>query len=329
MISVIIPAYNPGDTLGACLDALLAQSAPRSDYEIIVVDDGSTDTTRALAQSRGVRVISQPNRGAAAARNLGAAQASGDVLLFLDADSVPDARWVERMAAPFADPQIAGASGEKKTRQRELWARLVQTEYDYKYDRLASSPRMDFVDSSTAGYRKDIFLSSGGFDSSLLEAEDTDLSYRLTERGCRMLLVRDALVYHTHPVRPVDYIRRKFQYARWRTVVYSRYPHKAASDTRTPLTQKLQAVFAFALIPIILASFVWSMLVWAAAALVVLFLATTIPFAAYCWRRSRPVGLIAPVALLGAAYAGALGALWGLFTRPAQTRSDMHQGGLG
>lgn len=311
MISVVIPAYNAGNTIGRCLDALLAQPMVRGGYEVIVVDDGSTDETSSTAQARGVRVISQPNRGAAAARNLGAQHALGDPLLFIDADSVPDACWVANLAAPFADPTLAGASGEKKTHQTSLLAQYVQAEYDFKYERLAAAGSMDFVDSSTAAYRREIFLSNGGFDATLMEAEDTELSFRLAQRGHKMVLVRDAIVYHTHPESLGEYLVRKFQYARWRAVVYARYPRKAASDTRTPPTLKLQTFFAFALIPTILAAFVWNLFVWVAALLLALFVATTLAFAGYCGRRRPSLGVMAPLVLLCTAYAGAAGAAVG------------------
>ncbi len=317
MISVIVPAFNAEKTIGACLDALLAQSAPRDLYEIIVVDDGSTDKTRQVVESRGVKTLTQPNRGAAAARNLGAQNARGDILLFIDADSVPDARWVEAMVAPFADSSIAGASGEKKTRQTNLWARYVQLEYDYKYDRMDAHRTTDFIDSSTAAYRREIFLSNHGFDTTLMEAEDTDLSFRLSERGCAMVLARDAIVYHTHPESLGEYLRRKYHYAIWRTIIYARYPRKAASDTRTPQSQKFQVALAFALIPVALGTLLWHGLIWGVIALLLLFVATTLRFAARCWRASRLIGLIAPGTLLLSAYAGGAGAVVGFFKRKA------------
>ena len=74
-VTVIVPAYNAAGTLPSCLTALANQSYPRSAYEVIVVDDGSTDATAAIASDAGVSVITQPNVGPAAARNRGAAAA--------------------------------------------------------------------------------------------------------------------------------------------------------------------------------------------------------------------------------------------------------------
>ncbi len=312
MISVVVPAYNNQNTIGLCLDALLAQTAPRESYEVIVVDDGSTDATAQAADARGVRVIRQPNRGPGAARNTGAQQGTGEIIIFVDADSVPDEHFVEKLAAPFCDPEIAGASGEKKNRQSNLWARFVQAEYDYKYERIAAHPTIDFVDSSTAAYRRKVFLGNGGFDTMMMEAEDTELSFRLSERGYRMVLVRDAIAFHTHPESLLAFLVRKYRYAVWRAVVYARMPRKMASETRTPRAQKLQVVLAFALLPTGLAALLFTPLAWAAALLLLLFAATTLSFVRWSWQRDRAVALVAPFVFLLSAYGGGLGFFVGL-----------------
>ncbi len=315
MISVVIPAYNSEKTIGHCLEALQEQTLARGQYEIVVVDDGSTDATGAAARARGARVLRQENCGAGAARNAGAQAARGGIVLFLDADSVPDRCWIEAMARPFADPGIAGVSGEKKTHQTNWVARFVQAEYDYKYDLIAAHGATDFVDSSTAGYRRAIFLANGGFDAGMMEAEDTELSFRLAEGGCRMVLARDAVAWHTHPEALPEYLRRKYQYAIWRAVVYRRMPSKVASETRTPPMQKLQVAIAFALVVMGAAALAWHPLAWGAAALLILFGVTTIPFVRWCWTRDPQVALAAPLVLGLAAYAGGAGGLVGLFKR--------------
>src|SRR5512135_1174235 len=93
--SVIVPAYNAASTIGDCLEALVRQTEPQANYELVVVDDGSTDGTADRARAfDAVRVISALHRGPAAARNLGARLSRGDVLLFTDADCAPSDSWV-------------------------------------------------------------------------------------------------------------------------------------------------------------------------------------------------------------------------------------------
>ncbi len=310
--SVVVPAFNAERTLGACLGGLARQTAPREWFEILVVDDGSTDRTRALAAELGARVFSQKNQGAGAARNLGAVNAKGNLVLYIDADCVPDERWIEAMTAPFARADIAGVSGVKKTHQSNLWAQLIQIEFDYRYDRMAKRARTDFIDSATAAYRRGVLLESGGFDSRLMEAEDAELSFRLAERGCNLVLVRDAIVYHHHPESLQGYLQRKYDYARWRAVVYAQHPSKAASDTRTPQSQKLQALLAFALPPALVMGLVHVAFWWIALAIALLFLATTAPFVRRCLKEDPRVACVVPLTHWLAAYASGAGALIGL-----------------
>ena len=119
------------------------------------------DDTAAVAATMGVIVLSQTNAGPAAARNPGARAAAGDILLFTDADCVPASDWVERMVAPFADPAVAGTKGEYRTRQRALIARFVQQEYQDRYDRMVGQSSIYFVDTYSAGYRRNLFLAAG------------------------------------------------------------------------------------------------------------------------------------------------------------------------
>src|SRR5512142_1220020 len=113
LISVIVPVKNGADTLGDCLQALLSQTglAYGSDYEIIVVDDGSTDGTARLAESFGVTVHRQANAGPASARNAGAMLARGRYLAFTDADCTPAPDWLYEMVKPFEDPSVVGVKG--------------------------------------------------------------------------------------------------------------------------------------------------------------------------------------------------------------------------
>lgn len=316
MISVIVPANNAEKTIAQCLDGLAAQTKPAD--EIIVVDDGSRDATGEIAQTRGVRVLRQSNLGAAAARNVGAQNARGEVVLFIDADCVPDAHWIEAMTAPFADVSIVGAGGMKQTNQRSLVPAFIQMEFDYRYAQVRAHRYIDFIDSGTAAYRRDVFLKNGGFDPRLFDAEDVDLSYRLSEQDYRMAFAADAMVYDAHPESLIDYLRRKFTYAYWRSFVYAKYPRKIASDSRTPQTQKLQAGLAGLFSLTMLAIPFWREAAWIAGLTALIFLLTTLPFVAKFFRRNWKVTLVAPVIIGLAAFAVGAGILWGVIVQQAR-----------
>ena len=166
-ISVIIPAYNAQETIQACLDAIGHQSVDRSRYEIIVVDDGSTDATwQVVNKCEGVRCITQANQGPAAARNRGAKEAKGEILLFTDADCKPNFYWVEEMIKPFSvNPDTAGVKGVYTTEQKEIVARFVQIEYEDKYDKMKKDDFIDFIDTYSAAFKRTIFIRMGGYDT--------------------------------------------------------------------------------------------------------------------------------------------------------------------
>ncbi|MFQ5886888.1 MAG: glycosyltransferase, partial [Anaerolineae bacterium] len=183
--SVIVPAHNAAKTIEECLEALHRQSLPGGDYEVIVVDDGSSDSTREKVAEYGAKLLTQDHQGPAVARNLGVAQAQGEIVLFTDADCVPTSDWIETMLTPFRDDQIVGTKGIYRTHQKELVARFVQLEYEDKYDLMRKERYIDFVDTYSAAYRKEVFNNNEGFDPAFPRAsgEDTEFSYRLAERG--------------------------------------------------------------------------------------------------------------------------------------------------
>jgi glycosyltransferase involved in cell wall biosynthesis len=150
-VSVIVPAFNSQTTIARCLQALERQTLSQEHYEVIVVDDGSTDDTRGRVQSYAQpRLLTQRHAGPAAARNLGAQHARGEIVLFTDADCEPVPDWIEQMLAPFADAQVAGVKGVYLTHQQAIVARFVQVEYETRYERMARHMarhgRIDFID---------------------------------------------------------------------------------------------------------------------------------------------------------------------------------------
>jgi glycosyltransferase involved in cell wall biosynthesis len=113
----------------------------------VVVNDGSTDNTATVVQTfAGVRLINQANAGPAAARNRGASEATGAIILFTDDDCIPMAGWLDAMLAPFVDPEVVGTKGVYRTRQNSIAARFVQIEYEDRYRMMARFPYIDFID---------------------------------------------------------------------------------------------------------------------------------------------------------------------------------------
>jgi cellulose synthase/poly-beta-1,6-N-acetylglucosamine synthase-like glycosyltransferase len=311
-LSVIIPVYNAACTLGACLAALSRQTVGADAYEVLVVDDGSTDGSAAVARQHGATVLRLVHSGAAAARNAGARQARGQILLFTDADCEPWEDWIESMAAPFADPDVAGVKGAYRTRQHSLVARFAQAEYEEKYRRLARRQRIDFVDTYAAAYRRDLFWACGGFDPRFVLDEDQEFSFRLARAGHKLVFAPEALVYHRHQERLWGYARRKHGLGRWKVEVHVRHPSKALRDSYTPWSQKVQ----IALVPLtafLITGAARGRVRWRAAmGMASLGLLSTAPLAYTARRQGWAVAAVSPALALVRAAALALGLAGGL-----------------
>ena len=323
LVSVIVPAYNAERTIGACIQALCQQAYDRP-YEIIVVNDGSTDSTASAAEVAGATVVTIPNSRPAAARNAGIRAAKGDIVCCTDADCIPHDDWLQQITAPFANPSIVACKGAYATRQQQLVARFVQLEYEDKYDLLRGEESIDFIDTYSAAYRREILLANGGFDEHFDYLEDQELSFRLAARGYRMVFQDKATVDHLHSATLIKYLRKKVLIGYWKAQVVRRFPGRAARDSHTPQVMKVQMLLALGSMAALLTGVTGLLLApphWKlhpitafmpALLLILIFFATTIPFLRKAWPKDRPVAIASPLLLFGRAIALVAGYGWGV-----------------
>lgn len=328
-ISIIIPTFNGASRIGNCLDALVKQNTGQI-AEILVVNDGSTDNTAdVVGRYPEVRLISQANSGPAAARNRGAKEAKGTIILFTDDDCVPMPDWLHTMITPFDDPEVIGVKGAYRTIQTSLIARFVQIEYEDRYRLMAQHPFIDFVDTYSAGFRRDRFLEMNGYDTSfpVACAEDIELSYRMSERGWKMIFAPNAIVRHTHPDTFWRYMKKKFKFAFWRMLALRKNPRKTVKDSHTPQVMKLQLLFAPALLLAACFDLLTGHRVLASAFVCVVFLLSTLPFALRTLRTDLIVGLLCPFLLAARSCTQIAGVTAGLISAwgsPVKTNSESH-----
>lgn len=198
-ISVIIPTYNRQESLLACLSSLERQTHPSGAFEVIVVDDGSSDGTVEAArefmrQSKlNLLILSKVHAGPGAARNYGAEQAKGALLAFLEDDVTAEEHWLERASREFMTKSIAGLEGVTYV-QNSLDSLRAFEEVGY----LSFIPCNLFI-------RKEVFHRVGGYDPAFFDEatnlyfrEDADLGFRLLQLGCRVEKAGNVIV--THPV---------------------------------------------------------------------------------------------------------------------------------
>lgn len=204
MISVVIPVHNAARTLDECLQALYCSDY--ADYEVVVVDDASTDDTVLVAKQYPCRVVSLPdNVGAARAKNLGAKEARGEIILFTDADIVVQPDTLRIVAEHFQDQSVAGVVGllSEKLRYSNFSSHFKNLWMYYTYKRLAASKRAEqgvgvFL-TSIAAIRKEIFDRMGGFDPNYRGAsvtEDIEFGQRLLSAGHKIRLDSRLAVEH-------------------------------------------------------------------------------------------------------------------------------------
>lgn len=189
-VSVIVPVYNGATIIGGCIGALLDQTLPHSDFEIVVVDDGSTDgTADVVRRFERVRLVVQPqNAGPAAARNAGVQAARGDVLAFTDADCEPAPDWLEKgLARLETEPSLAAVEG--RTDPKGTPGTLT-----HQMRNVSGSLWM----TCNMFYRRAALESAGGFDERFRAAflEDSDVAFTVQESGGVIAWEPDAVVHH-------------------------------------------------------------------------------------------------------------------------------------
>lgn len=224
---MVIPAYNAGATLERCLDSLEGQSS--APFQLILVDDCSSDCTPAMASSRGIEVVSFGERaGPAGARNRGAEMAGGDVILFIDSDVVAPRNLLERIAAIFASGNDVAAvqtlyspdcpAGDMVSRYQNFY-------YFFALDRMKEDVTATFA-TWCAAVRKDAFREAGGFNASIPEptVEDEELGYEIADRGGGIVLAKDIRVTHLASYTLSQFVSRRLRMARaqaksgWRSI---------------------------------------------------------------------------------------------------------------
>ena len=229
LMSVVVCSYNGAATLADCLEGVAALRYPA--YETIVVDDGSTDDTAAIAHAYGVRVISTPNRGLSAARNTGAEAARGDIVAYLDDDARPDPDWLTFLAlelgrtrhAAVGGPNVPPASGGAVER-------AVADSPGGPIHVLLSDTEAEHLPGCNLAVRRDALLQIGGFDPRFRVAgDDVDLCWRLTEAGHTLGFHPAALVWHRRRGSVRAFWRQQRGYGRAEALLERKWPEKYAT----------------------------------------------------------------------------------------------------
>jgi poly-beta-1,6 N-acetyl-D-glucosamine synthase len=222
-VSIIVPVFNEETVIDAALRSVLELRYPV--FEVIVVDDGSTDRTlqRAMAMegrygSATLRVISKTNGGKASALNAGIAAARYDYVLCMDGDSRLDPGTVRAAMRHFADPRVGAVAGNVKVVNRDnVWTRLQALEY---LEGLNMARRaqgflrvVNIIPGPIGLFRRDALVRVGGYDTDTF-AEDADLTLKLLTAGWHITYEERAIAYTEAPEQFVNLVKQRYRWTR-------------------------------------------------------------------------------------------------------------------
>lgn len=245
-VSVIVVVYNAIDNIKECLSSLLNQDVPVESYEILCVDNNSTDGTQEVIsnyceQWENVRLIVNPIRGIAGSRNIGIKNASYDLVAFTDSDCVAPNNWLNKLIDGFEtyyakDRSVAavGSSNIPPDDQGTLYETLtvflntfLGSHGSVQGKRFAEDCYVPHIPTVNVLYDRQKITKVNGFDVTLGNiGEDQDLSYRLEENGFKLVYLRDCAV--VHKLRPTikSWLKNMFTYGKGRTWLMRKHPDK-------------------------------------------------------------------------------------------------------
>ena len=225
-VSVVVCSYNGARTIRETLEGLRRLAYPN--YEIIVVDDGSTDATAAIACEFDVRLISGPNRGLSHARNVGWRAARGSIVAYIDDDAFPDPHWLTYLTAALSRSAHAAVGGPNvPPRDDGDVAACVAEAPGGPVHVLVSDDEAEHIPGCNMAFRKEHLEAIGGFDPRFRRAgDDVDVCWRLRERGLTIGFSPAAVVWHHRRNSVGAYVRQQRGYGEAESLLEEKWPDK-------------------------------------------------------------------------------------------------------
>ncbi len=223
-ISVITPAYNRADEIGYLIDSMANQTVGPDRFEMIIVDDGSTDSTAYIIKDKqnqlnlNINYIKQNNSGPGAARNRGIEEATGNLFTFIDSDCEADARWLELIEEAFQDKQFDAFGGPDASKgdfsllQRAINFSMTSFLTTGGFRGHSDRPLAKFYPRShNMGMTRELYEKVGGFGS-LRHGQDIELSHRIHQSGAKVVNLKEVVVYHRRRTTITRFFRQVFNW---------------------------------------------------------------------------------------------------------------------
>lgn len=229
-LSIIVPCFNAAGTLGSQLSALVNQQWSDG-WEVIITDNGSSDGSIKIAERFRDRlpnfsiVDSSDRRGAAHARNVAARAASGEALIFCDADDEVAAGWLLAMGEALSKQDFVACRVDFK-KLNPAWVQELFKDHAQQHGKLLKvwfPPYLSHAGAGTLGVRKSLHEAIGGFDESLRAHEDTDYCFRIQQKGVELYFVPDAVLHIRSHHTLSELFRQACLWAEYSILLYKRY----------------------------------------------------------------------------------------------------------
>ena len=225
-VSVVVCTYNGRRTIRECLEGVCRLEYP--DFEVIVVDDGSTDGTAEVVGEYDVRLIRTENLGLSCARNTGLRAATGGIVAYLDDDAWPDPHWLSYLAHTFATTDHAAVGGPNLVPPDDgPVAQCVGHAPGGPTHVLLSDGVAEHIPGCNMAFRRDRLLEVGGFDPRFrIAGDDVDLCWRLQEKGYTLGFHAAAMVWHRRRSSVRAYLKQQLNYGRAEALLEAKWPEK-------------------------------------------------------------------------------------------------------
>jgi cellulose synthase/poly-beta-1,6-N-acetylglucosamine synthase-like glycosyltransferase len=234
-VSVIVPVRDGESTIADCLDSILATDYPPDRREILVVDNGSSDGTAALIQSRPVRYLREGKRGVSNARNRGISESRGEVCAFVDADCIVEPEWLTELVRPFEDPEVGAVGGNLRHEPPRNAAERQAVRLLGDWQQFAFSSNPAYPITANAAYRSDVLDRIGPFDPHMTRAQDVELGLRFQERsGHRLAFAERAIARHRNRSTQLGFFRQQLGWAYGAGLVGVKYEAMGGEPVKWP-----------------------------------------------------------------------------------------------
>jgi len=224
LISVIIPALNSERTIKQCIKSLIQQSLKKKEYEIIIIDNGSTDKTLGILDNykKKIKILKESKKGSYNARNKGIRNSQGNIIAFTDSDCIADKNWLLNIRKAFSNKEIKIVGGHIEALEKNSYIRKYCNRFGHAQDLHFKSKKPCFATSNMA-VRKTEIKKVGLFNPTLKSGGDFELCHRIIKSKLEITYEPNAIIKHSYTNSLIEFIERYYRYGKGQGMIKKKY----------------------------------------------------------------------------------------------------------